>query len=74
MIVSKENRKENHHFGMRGGVPKKDTPTCNPRPGHKLKANRASAREIDTDFTWLWLKEVVPKWHLGKWNQRLKPA
>ena len=25
-------------------------------------------------LTWLWLKKVVPKWHLGKWNQRLKPA
>ena len=23
---------------------------------------------------WLWLKKMVPKWHLGKWNQRLKLA
>ena len=25
-------------------------------------------------FIWLWLKKVVPKWHLGKWKQRLKRA
>ena len=23
--------------------------------------------------TWLWLKKVVPTWHLGKWDQSLKP-
>ena len=23
---------------------------------------------------YLRLKKVVPKWHLGKWNRRLKPA
>ena len=22
----------------------------------------------------LWLKKVVPTWHLGRWKQRLKPA
>ena len=29
---------------------------------------------IGSSGIWLWLKYMYQTWHLGKWNQRLKPA
>ena len=31
-------------------------------------------KNLPSKDSWQWLKQVIPKWQLGKWNRRLTPA
>ena len=57
-------------YFSRGTLAPKSWCTGTGGPG---KTSRKGHQEVTFDI-WLWLKKVVPEWHLGKWNQRLKPA
>ena len=44
------------------------------RTGLYVTLGRTISGSAFHELRWLWLKKVVPKWHPGKWSQRLKPG